>query len=134
MSTDGSPFAFAACSAKFANRSLLGCYGGLAISQFLTGITPPQNAAIDLIHFDGAGQLKGAYVGCWEDAIINRSFTGTYTVLADGTGSMKWVYTSGGGGESYDFVLVSAGQELFCLLTSEFPKAPFVATMVMKKQ
>jgi hypothetical protein len=127
-------FAEVGCTPRFKTSSLKGCYGSLAIGHFLANVTPPQNAAVELMNFDGAGNFKGAYTGNFGGAVVSRGFIGTYVMNPEGTGSMRYDYTDGGGFESFDFVMVDGGKELFCIYTTHAPAAPWVATSVMKKQ
>jgi hypothetical protein len=88
------------------------------------------------LNFDGAGHFKGAYTGNFSNAVVKRSFAGTYAVHPDGTGSLVWTYSGPPpqSQESYDFILVDGGKEMFCVYTTQAPAAPWVGTMIMKKQ
>jgi hypothetical protein len=123
------------CAAHFSNRSLSGCYGGIGTGYFNAGATPPENAAVFLLSFDGNGHFKGAYIGCYNSNLTTRAFAGTYVVQPFGTGTMRWQYDPpDGGGEVLDFVLVDGGKEIAALNTGWIPAAPVVATFTFKKQ
>lgn len=123
------------CAAHFSNRSLSGCYGGIGTGYFVSGVTPPENAAIFLLNFDGLGHVTGAYTGCYNSNLVKSSFAGTYAVQPYGTGTINWQYIpAGNGGEVLDFVLVDGGKEIDAFNTGWSPAAPVVATFVFKKQ
>jgi hypothetical protein len=124
------------CEPQFTNESLKGCYGVLAIGHFVANSAPPQNAAIELLSFDGAGNVTGAYTGVWLGDIVRRTFVGSYTVQLNGTGHLSCQYTDQlpHGPYEYDLVLVDGGREIYALYTPTTSADPIVATMILKKQ
>jgi hypothetical protein len=99
---------------------LMGSYGFTATAPY-AGVTSNLGAIIGVITFDGAGNLTGSQTLVSPDPSPNAttvqvqavSFSGTYTVKADGTGTMKvqvgpeltvpisFVITDGGSGAMF---------------------------------
>lgn len=59
---------------------------------------------------DGAGSITGTNTYSFDGTVIRQTFTGTYTVNEDCTGTLTMA-TSGSGTANYDFVLVNNNQE-----------------------
>ena len=88
--------------------------GGYA--YLLNGFTYDQFGQIDLtasgrLVADGAGNLTAGDTLSYDGSIIKRSYTGTYTIASDCTGSL--VLTSSNGNKAnYDFVMYNNGKEV----------------------
>jgi len=92
----------------------------LQLSTWLADGTLEQNGIVGIISFDGKGNIKGSYTDMHGGVLSTGTFTGTYTVNSDGSGSMSLV---GAGNSQLAFALnsVTAGQAkgLQLLSTSE---------------
>lgn len=110
----------------FNTASLEGTYGYLS-QAFADNFNPV--AAIGRITFDGAGNAVGFYKAIDKGNLSGKvTYTGTYTVEADGTGQLT--IKTGGGSYGNDFVIVDGGREIFGYDTWK----PRIATVVFKKQ
>jgi hypothetical protein len=101
-----------------------GSYGVLATGSF----GPAQLATLGTVNFDGAGNISGQSTSSFSGSISSDSFTGTYTVNEDCSGTINFVYaffTISG-----NTVIVDNGKELFLIETN--PGA--VASGVLKRQ
>lgn len=95
-------------------HSLRGAYG-FTYDGTVSGLGPV--ASSGRIDFDGAGGLSAAFTTSVGGIPFTGTFTGTYTVNPDGTGSavieLPWLATRAGG----DFVIVERGQATFFTAT-----------------
>ena len=83
-------------------------------------------AAVGVIIFDGAGNASGTYTLAIKGGITSgNTFSGTYTVSSDCTGSMTLT-----GAPNFNMVVVSGGAEVFAIETTP----SFAGTLDAKKQ
>jgi hypothetical protein len=104
----GSPAAQAVCT----NASLKGVYGILSVG--LNNASRPE-ASIDQIIADGAGHLTGSSTKSTNGTITTFTFTGTYTVASNCTGTTT--FTHAGQVEHDNFVLNNANLGAFLVQT-----------------
>ena len=116
----------------FTKRDLNGRYSSFAQATFFD---PTQNrttyaTCVGVVTFDGRGRFTDREVHSYDGVIVRDQFTGTYTVNADGTGTMHFV------GESetfdYDIVLSNEGKDVIFLV--ELPVPGLVSQGTLKKQ
>lgn len=102
--------------------SLQGAYGFV-----LSGISLPLGpvASVGIFAADGAGGVSGHSTNSENGMITRDTFTGTYTMDSDCTGSFTFAE-----GDTSDFVIVAAGTEINVIDT----KPGNVETAVGKKQ
>ena len=74
-------------------------------------------AAAGKIAFDGGGNIAGTDTISFDGSIGHRTYTGTYTINADCTGSMNLV-TADGNKPAADLVVVNAGKEVEFIQTN----------------
>lgn len=67
-------------------------------------------SSVGRIVSDGAGGITGTNTYSFDGTVVRQTFTGTYTVNEDCTGSLT-METSGSGTSNFDFVLVNNNQE-----------------------
>ncbi len=72
----------------FSNASLQGSYTFLG-TRWTADVTAPQGGMIGVMTFDGVGNLTESYTGMVNGSLLSGTFTGTYTVNSDGTGTMN---------------------------------------------
>ena len=106
----------AAMTTPFTNDLLRGTYSFIDLVSTLAG-------SFGTLTFDGSGHCTGRGMGntlIFTDAgtlgsmVFQYSFTGTYSVNADGTGSANFVANLPGGGTkstAYDFVIIQNGKD-----------------------
>ena|SRR5712664_3967650 len=120
--------AWASGSHECSNGTLEGTYGFTR-----QGFNPARGhvGAIGEITFDGTGNFTGLETNVQEaTGVIRSTFTGTYQVNSDCTGS-----TVVGTNNTLDFVIVSGGNEVFAISTIDDPPgAQRVVNYVLKKQ
>jgi hypothetical protein len=95
-------------------------------------------AAVGILTSDGAGQVSGAdTVAASIGVIEQRTFTGTYTVNADCTGSLtlQFVAPTFSGLATVDIVIVDKGDKILGIQTTPTPPTPagVVLTFVAEK-
>jgi hypothetical protein len=89
-------------------------------------------ASVGIITFDGNGNLSGSDVHNVTGLSCSRTFTGTYTVASDCTGTLTQVYTATCGPASTlgDIVAAPDGSDILLML----PDTAEVVTAEFKKQ
>jgi hypothetical protein len=77
-------------------------------------------AAVGVLVFDGAGNVSGHDTTSVNGNIIRRTFSGTYTVNPDCTGSITITFITGTPGRvsASDFVIVDGGKGLLLINTN----------------
>jgi hypothetical protein len=83
---------------------------GLQLNEWDANVNDSQEGIVGIASFDGAGKVKGSTTDVNGGVVSKGTFTGTYTVNADGSASMS--LTAGTDHPQVAFVLnsVSAGQ------------------------
>ncbi len=76
-------------AATFSNSSLQGTYAFLG-NRWTADINAPQGGVIGIITFDGIGDMSESYTGMVNGSLVSGTFTGTYTVNPDGTGTINF--------------------------------------------
>jgi len=117
------------------NGTLNGAYRFLATGN---GCRPNQTCpvfplgSLGIITFDGSGNLSGSDVHNVAGVSCSRTFTGTYTVASDCTGTLTQTYTATCGPQSAvgDIVVAPDGSEILFML----PDTAEVLTADFKKQ
>jgi hypothetical protein len=113
-------------------RDLSGRYASLATATFFDpSVNRTLNATcVGVVTFDGRGRFTDREVHSYDGVIVRDEFTGTYTVSADGHGTMHFV------GESetfdYEFVISNDGKEITFLILLDIPGV--VSNGTLKKQ
>jgi hypothetical protein len=81
---------------------------------------------------DGGGGLSGTETLSFDGTIVHRTYTGTYTMNDDCTGSMVWQVTQGNSTVTVhaDIVAVNNAREINFVQTDQ----PFIFSGVFKKQ
>ncbi len=97
---------------KCSNRTLKGAYGIKFEGQKLIG---GPFVSVSRITFDGEGRFTTNEIGRFNGNLIQRTFTGPYTVNEDCTGFLDFSSTiTNPPHEAHgDFVIVNGGQEFF---------------------
>src|SRR3989442_15629183 len=103
----------------FTNADVRGPYGFSLDGTIVSGTTAVPVAAVGLFVADGNGNLtEGVRTLSAGGVVLHQTFTCTYSVSPNGTGSaVCTILTGGTGTESFDFVLTDKRRE-----------GPFVAT------
>jgi len=103
----------------FTNADVRGPYGFSLDGTIVSGTTAVPVAAVGVFEADGNGSLTdGVRTLSAGGVVLHQTFTCTYTVNPNGTGSaVCTILTGGTGTESFDFVL-----------TDKRRAVPFVAT------
>lgn len=101
-------------SRRCSTRTLNGAYGIKFEGQKI-GVGP--FVSVSRITFDGAGQFTTNEIGRFNGNLVQRSFTGPYTVNEDCTGILDFSSTISNPPHeaSGNFVIVNQGQEFFVL-------------------
>jgi len=73
----------------FNNASLHGSYAFLG-SRWTADVNVPQGGVIGVMTFDGVGNVTESYTGMVNGSLIAGTFTGTYTVNTNGTGTIAF--------------------------------------------
>lgn len=76
-------------AATFSNASLQGDYTFLG-NRWTGDVNAPQGGVIGVMTFDGAGNFTESYTGMVNGSPVTGTFTGTYTVNSDGTGTISF--------------------------------------------
>jgi len=107
------------------NATLTGSYGfTLTGTIFARGLV----GGVGVVTFDGAGHLSLRGTVIFQDTGLSHpKFSGTYTVNPDCRGSSN---DFGGGGGTFDFVIVDGGNEILQIAT----QPDRAVTYVLKKQ
>ena len=115
--------------------TLRGSYGYTA-----TGTIPGIGdlAAVGIIFYDGAGHVRGTDTAAASIGVIEaRTFTGTYTVDGDCTGTitLRFDAPTFSGLATADFVIVNKGTKVLGIQTTPGPPAPsgVVLTLVVEQ-
>ncbi len=98
---------------KCSNASLQGSFG-VASTGTIVGVGPL--AAVGVVTFDGEGNHVGFDTISFNGAISRMTFTGTYKVNSDCTGSDTETF-KGGPTIHRDFVIVDHGREIRFIVT-----------------
>ncbi len=110
------------------NASLQGTYGWYGTATNVDNGRISADVAIQT--FDGAGQFTGHDTLNSNGEIFHRTFTGSYTVNPDCTGTLVFTFAMGAEARA-EFVIVAGGSEMFAIQTDP-PR--FVDALVFKKQ
>ena len=111
-------------AAQSSGSGLKGSFGFTATAQYALS-NPNPVAVLGVITFDGAGNLTGNQTIASSDLSATATtvqtqtvpFTGTYSVNADGTGSLT-TQIPGGGTNTVSFVITDGGSGLMFVLTA----------------
>ncbi|CAN5439740.1 hypothetical protein BH10ACI2_BH10ACI2_08070 [soil metagenome] len=126
------PAAFDTGLRIFTKKDLSGRYSSLATATFFDPTSNRTQFAtcIGIVTFDGKGRFTDFEVHSYDGTIVRDSFVGTYTVKADGRGTMHFI----GENEEYDyeFVMSNDVNEITFLITLEIPGVVSYGTL--KKQ
>ena len=87
-------------------------------------------SGVGLWTFDGTGNLSGSLTLNNGGITIHRSFSGTYTVNADGTGTIDWVSF---GARSRTFVIADGGNQIKWLQTDPVVTGVVVGGTMVKQ-
>jgi hypothetical protein len=64
---------------------------GFQINKWTADVNASQDGIVGIFSFDGAGKIKGSYNEVNGGVLKTGTFTGTYTVNSDGSGSMSLI-------------------------------------------
>jgi hypothetical protein len=105
-------------SHRCSSRTLKGAYG-VKFEGVRVGIGPV--ASVSRLTFDGEGNFTTNEVGRFNGNLVQRTFSGQYTVNEDCTGFLSFPSTLTGPPRDVrgDFVIVDGGQEFFLLDNSD---------------
>ena len=111
------PMALAQAPA-YNNGSLKGSYGFL-IAQWTSSPSESAFNSLGVMTFDGAGNLSGSFTTNAGGTVITGTFSGTYSVNSNGTGSMSFEIT--GYGTVTNAFVVDASTKNLQLLQTDCP-------------
>jgi hypothetical protein len=101
------------------NASWEGNYGYRLTGERIGGANPGPRAAVGKIISDGHGNLSGTETKSNSGAILQGlTFTGSYTMLADCTGTGV-VTISDGDVRNFNFVVVEGSEEIIAIQTDD---------------
>ena len=100
------------------NASLSGSYAFKVDGTVVSADGSVPFAAVGKNTYDGKGGLDGTIVISWNGAIIRTTYTGTYHVKADCTGS-KSATLVGGPTVDFDFVIDDDAREIRMIVSDE---------------
>jgi len=109
------PMAFAQ-SPAFNNGSLKGSYSFL-VAEWTSSSSVSAFNSLGVMTFDGAGNLSGSYTANFAGTVVTGTFSGTYSVNSNGTGSMSYEI-SGYGTVTTAFVVDASTKNLQLLQTT----------------
>ena len=76
-------------AATFSNATLQGSYTFLG-TRWTADVNEPQGGVIGVMTFDGVGNMTESFTGMVNGSLTSGTFTGTYTVNPDGTGTLTF--------------------------------------------
>ena len=98
------------------NSSVQGSYGFSASGNTIVGVGP--TAVVGTLTADGNGNISGKDTSSFNGAIVRETFTATYTVNADCSGSATAVFQGPLPRIAHiDFVVVDNGNQIFNIVT-----------------
>jgi len=108
-------------SPAFNNGSLKGSYGFLMAKWTSTSSESAWNV-VGVMTFDGAGDLSGSFTENKAGSVDTGTFTGTYSVKSNGTGSMS--FTSSNGGNVTLALVIDASSKNLQLMETDCKNKP----------
>ena len=116
----------------YSKRDLVGRYASLATATIFDPVSNRTEYAtcVGVVTFDGRGHFTDKEVHSYDGVIVRDEFVGTYTIGADGRGTMHFV----GADEQYDYEFVVSNElkEITFLITLDVPGV--VSYGALKKQ
>jgi len=76
-------------AATFSNANLNGTYTFMG-NRWTADVSAPQGGFIGVMSFDGAGNVTESYTGMINGSLITGTYSGTYTVNPNGTGTLTY--------------------------------------------